>query len=79
MKHRYYRGGMRKHKIGVRERARLQAELVQINARLDELHVKDADGFLPFYGDDFDANVSMVRRRSELEGDLARGFYYIET
>ena len=79
MRHRYYKGGMRKHKIGVKERARLQAELAEINDRLDELHVKDADGFMPFYGDNFDANVLMVRRRSVLEEDLARGFYHVET
>lgn len=70
---------MRKHKIGKSETQALQDELQQIDRKLEELNIPDADGFLPFwYGDTVDDNTQMVKRKMWIEEVLHRGFYHVE-
>lgn len=66
----------RKHKIGKRERIRLENELKALREELKALTTKNSEGFEPFY-DDLEANTAKVRRSNWLEEVLNRGFYHI--
>jgi len=64
-----------KHKIGKKERIKLEAELVEVTKKLEELNKIDSEGFKPFY-DDVENNKKIVDHRLYLEEIINKGFYY---
>ena len=66
----------RKHKIGKRERVRLENELKEVKQKIETLLTKDSDGFKSFY-DDVENSKKLVERQFLLEEWLQRGSYHI--
>jgi len=64
-----------KHKIGIKERTKLETELVEVINKLIQLNQIDSEGFRPFY-DDIETNKKIVDRKLWLEEVIHKGFYY---
>ena len=64
-----------KHKIGKRELAKLETELVEVINKLIYLNKTDSEGFKPFY-DNIEENTKIVDRKLWLDEVIHKGFYY---
>ena len=66
----------RTHKVGIRERKRLEVELVEVTHKLNLLDRYDDKGFQFFYHN-VEENKKIVDRKFWIEEVLARGTYVI--
>jgi len=66
----------RTHKIGKRERIKLESELIEVKHKLNLLDRYDDEGFQFFYHDP-EKNEKIVQRKFWLEEVLTRGTYVI--